>query len=121
MLLSLLAVVFISNTLSMQGIIRGAGGLSGNILIQPLAFIIYFVAAVAETNRAPFRSSRGGERTYRRFSTPSTQVWVFSLFVLGEYTNMFFVCSIATVVFFGRMVPDLLSPSTPIRGSSGSF
>lgn len=99
MLLSLLAVVFISNTLSMQGIVKAQGPV-WNILVQPLAFIIYFVAAIAETNRAPFDLPEAESELTAGFHTEYSGMG-FSLFVLGEYTNMFFVCSIATVVFLG--------------------
>jgi len=99
MLLSLLAVVFISNTLSMQGIIENQGAF-WNIFKQPLAFIIYFVAAIAETNRAPFDLPEAESELTAGFHTEYAGM-SFSLFVLGEYTNMFFVCTIATVLFLG--------------------
>ncbi|MGM0419138.1 MAG: complex I subunit 1/NuoH family protein, partial [Thermodesulfobacteriota bacterium] len=52
-LLSLLSVVFVVNSFSLGDIV-GFQGKIWFIVLQPLAFLIYFVSSVAETNRAPF-------------------------------------------------------------------
>ncbi|MCA1554020.1 MAG: NADH-quinone oxidoreductase subunit H, partial [Chloroflexi bacterium] len=51
--LALVSVLLIAGTLSLGEIVRAQGGL-WFIVLQPLSFIIYFICAVAETNRAPF-------------------------------------------------------------------
>src|SRR3989441_4907188 len=55
--LSLIGVILISGTLDLYSIVEqqsGWYGLQWNILYQPLAFILYLIAAIAETNRVPF-------------------------------------------------------------------
>ncbi len=98
-LLSLLSVVLMTNTYSMQGIVEAQDGV-WFLLFQPLAFIIYFIAGLAETNRAPFDLPEAESELTAGFHTEYSG-FGFSLFVIAEYANMFLVCSIATVLFLG--------------------
>jgi NADH:ubiquinone oxidoreductase subunit H len=58
--LSIISVILITGTLSLRGIAEGQAGTwlgfipQWNVFLQPLGFIIFFVCALAETNRAPF-------------------------------------------------------------------
>ena len=99
MLISLLAIVFMTNTFSLKGIAEAQSPV-WFIILQPLAFLIYLVAMVAETNRAPFDLPEAESELTAGFHTEYSGM-SFSLFVLGEYANMFIVCSIATVFFLG--------------------
>ncbi len=99
MLLSLLSVVLMANTLSLKGIVLAQHPV-WYVVCQPLAFIIYFVAGLAETNRAPFDLPEAESELTAGFHTEYSGM-SFSLFILAEYTNMFFVCSIAVVLFLG--------------------
>jgi NADH-quinone oxidoreductase subunit H len=99
MLLSLLSVVFMANTLSMKGIVLAQSPV-WYVVLQPVAFLIYFVAGMAETNRAPFDLPEAESELTAGFHTEYSGMG-FSLFILAEYTNMFFVCSLAVVLFFG--------------------
>lgn len=99
MLLSLLSVAFMTNTFSLQGIVEAQQGF-WFILVQPVAFLIYFVAAVAETNRAPFDLPEAESELTAGFHTEYSGM-AFSFFMLAEYANMFTCCAIATVLFLG--------------------
>ena len=99
MLLSLLSVVLMTNTLSMRGIVLAQHPV-WYIVVQPIAFLIYFISGLAETNRAPFDLPEAESELTAGFHTEYSGM-SFSLFVLAEYTNMFFVCSIAVVLFLG--------------------
>ncbi len=99
MLLSLLSVVLMTNTLSMKGIVLAQGRI-WYVVVQPVAFLIYFVAGLAETNRAPFDLPEAESELTAGFHTEYSGMG-FSMFFLAEYTNMFFVCSLAVVLFFG--------------------
>jgi len=99
MLLSLLSVVLIDNTLSMRGLVQAQGAI-WNVIVQPVAFLIYFVAGMAETHRAPFDLPEAESELTAGFHTEFSGM-AFSFFFLAEYTHMFFVASIAVVLFLG--------------------
>ncbi len=98
-LLSMLAVILMANTFSLKEIV-GAQQNIWFIALQPLAFIIYIISGVAETNRAPFDLPEAESELTAGFHTEYSGMG-FSLFFLGEYTNMFTVASVATVLFLG--------------------
>ncbi|MFZ0482734.1 MAG: NADH-quinone oxidoreductase subunit NuoH [Desulfobacterales bacterium] len=98
-LLSLLAVVLMCNTFSLKEIV-GAQQNIWFVFLQPVAFIIYVVAGLAETNRAPFDLPEAESELTAGFHTEYSGMG-FSLFFIGEYTNMFIVASVATVLFLG--------------------
>jgi NADH-quinone oxidoreductase subunit H len=98
-LLSMLAVVLMTNTFSLKEIV-GAQQNIWFIVLQPLAFMIYIISGVAETNRAPFDLPEAESELTAGFHTEYSGMG-FSLFFLGEYTNMFTVASVATVLFLG--------------------
>ena len=98
-LLSMLAIILMTNTLSLKEIV-GAQQKIWFVLLQPLAFIIYIISGIAETNRAPFDLPEAESELTAGFHTEYSGMG-FSLFFLGEYTNMFTVASVATVLFLG--------------------
>ncbi|VFQ45750.1 NADH-quinone oxidoreductase subunit NuoH [Desulfoluna butyratoxydans] len=98
-LLSLLSVVLITNTFSMQGIVAAQGKV-WFVLIQPVACLIYLISATAETNRAPFDLPEAESELTAGYHTEYSG-FGFSLFMIAEYGNMFIVCAVATVLFFG--------------------
>jgi len=98
-LLSMLAVILMANTFSLKEIVEAQQKI-WFILLQPLAFIIYIISGVAETNRAPFDLPEAESELTAGFHTEYSGMG-FSLFFLGEYTNMFTVASVATVLFLG--------------------
>lgn len=102
MLLSVLAVVFITGTLNLSDIVAKQGAWPWEWLAatQPLAFIIYFVCAVAETNRAPFDLPEAESELTAGFHTEYSGMG-FGLFFLAEYANMIVVCGVATALFLG--------------------
>ncbi len=69
-----------------------------------LAFFIYFVAGVAETNRNPFDLPEAESELVSGFNTEYSGV-KFAFFFLGEYTAMIIISCVAVTVFFGGWLP----------------
>jgi NADH-quinone oxidoreductase subunit H len=101
--LSLIGVILLAGTLDLQKIVEmqsrwhGAGWF---IVLQPLGFIIYFIAAIAETNRVPFDLPEAETELVAGFHTEYSAM-KFALFFLAEYINMLTVSMLATTLFLG--------------------
>jgi NADH-quinone oxidoreductase subunit H len=107
--LSLMGVFLISQSLSLREImVQQQANLQLGplvlpnwfILSQPLAFVIFLIAAVAETNRAPFDLPEAETELISGFHTEYS-AFRFSFYFLGEYINMIIVSMFAAVLFLG--------------------
>ena len=110
LLLSVLAVAFSSGSLNLSTLVRQQGGWpwQWNVSTQPLAFLVYFLCAVAETNRAPFDLPEAESELTAGFHTEYSGM-AFGLFFLAEYANMIVVCALATALFLGGWKGPLFS------------
>ncbi len=102
LLLAALAVVLQEGSLNLSTLAAGqAGGvLSWNVFRQPVAFLVFFIAAVAETNRAPFDLPEAESELTAGFHTEYSGMG-FGLFFVAEYTYMTVVCAVAATLFLG--------------------
>lgn len=102
LLLSVLCVAFTCGSLSFVDITASQtrGLLSWNVFSQPLAFLIFFVSALAETNRAPFDLPEAESELTAGFHTEYSGMG-FGLFFLAEYSYMIVVSAVASVLFLG--------------------
>lgn len=99
--LALMGALMFSKTLSMYSIVEAqAKDQMWYVFYQPLGFIIYFISALAETNRAPFDLPEAESELTGGFHTEYSG-FRFSLYFIGEYTSMFVVSSIAVTLFLG--------------------
>ncbi|MCZ6491564.1 MAG: NADH-quinone oxidoreductase subunit H [Acidobacteria bacterium] len=93
--------LMVAGTLSMQEIVRAQQEQHvWFIFYQPLAFCIYAVAAMAETNRSPFDMPEAESEIVAGYHTEYSG-FRFSLYFLAEYTNIVIVSSIAVTLFLG--------------------
>ncbi len=97
--LSLLGVVMITGSLSLLDIVAAQASV-WNIFWQPLGFLLYLIAGVAETNRAPFDLPEAETELVAGYHTEYSGM-KFALFFMAEYINMVTVSSIATTMFLG--------------------
>jgi NADH-quinone oxidoreductase subunit H len=105
--LALIGVLMLSNTLNLNEIAKSQSGLHWNIFYQPLGFIIFFVASLAELNRAPFDLAEAEPELVGGYHTEYSGM-KFGLFYLAEYANMLATSAIiATLYFGGWQVPFL--------------
>src|SRR5205814_1766798 len=103
--LALIGVILQSGTLDLYRLVElqsGHLGVTGwNLIwVQPLDFIIYLIAAIAETNRVPFDLPEAETELVAGFHTEYSAM-KFALFFLAEYVNMFTVSMLATTLFLG--------------------
>ena len=99
--LTLVSVILMSGTLSMVGIVNAQyNSRVWFAFVQPLAFVIFFIGGLAETNRAPFDLPEAEQELTGGFHTEYSGMR-FALFFLAEYANMIVVSSVATTLFFG--------------------
>src|SRR5918997_106529 len=108
--LSLIGVILLAGTLDLARIVEMQSGWHGFrwfIFFHPLGFVIYMIAAIAETNRVPFDLPEAETELVAGFHTEYSAM-KFALFFLAEYINMFTVAMLATTLFLGGWyVPGL--------------
>lgn len=101
--LALIGVILIASTLDLFTIVEqqsGWYGMQWNILYQPIGFILYLIAAIAETNRVPFDLPEAETELVAGFHTEYSSI-KFLLFFNAEYINMITVSMLATTLFLG--------------------
>ncbi len=97
----LVSMTVAAGTMSMVGIVNAQYNQGvWYLFAQPLAFFIYFVGGLAETNRAPFDLPEAEQELTGGFHTEYSGMR-FALFFLAEYANMIVVSSVATTLFLG--------------------
>jgi NADH-quinone oxidoreductase subunit H len=109
--LSLVSVLLMTRSLSMVEIVQRQERIHIWFVFPGLlAFFLYFVSGVAETNRNPFDLPEAESELVSGFNTEYSGV-KFAFFFLGEYTAMIIISCVAVTVFFGGW----LSPFPSIR------
>ncbi len=103
--LSLVSVLLMTRSLSLVEIVRRQEATQLWFVFPGLiAFFIYFVSGVAETNRNPFDLPEAESELVSGFNTEYSGV-KFAFFFLGEYTAMIIISCVAVTVFFGGWLP----------------
>jgi NADH-quinone oxidoreductase subunit H len=102
---SLLSGLMVAGTLSMQGIIKAQQErhiwfIFENYGFMIVPFVVYIIAATAETNRAPFDLPEAESELVAGFHTEYSG-FRWALYFLAEYANIFVVSSVAVTLFWG--------------------
>jgi len=104
--LSIIAIVMLSETLSMRQIAESQAGYwwgflpQWNIFLQPLGFLIFFTCALAECNRAPFDLPECETELVGGYHTEYSSMKL-GFFLFAEYINMFISSAVIATIFFG--------------------
>jgi NADH-quinone oxidoreductase subunit H len=104
--LSFAAVIMMAGSLSLGEIVDQQDGYwfgvipRWYIVLQPLGFLIFLIAGVAETNRAPFDFPEAEQELVAGYHTEYSSM-SFALFFLAEYVNMVTVSAVAADLFLG--------------------
>ncbi|HET9055721.1 MAG TPA: NADH-quinone oxidoreductase subunit NuoH [Chitinophagaceae bacterium] len=98
--IAIIALMFITGTLSLKGIVEQQMNHTWNIIYQPIGFLVFFVCALAECNRTPFDLPEAeNELNFGYHQEYSSMKLGFYLF--AEYINMFISGVVMATLFFG--------------------
>jgi NADH-quinone oxidoreductase subunit H len=118
--MSVLGVALLSGTLNLERIVemQAQGGLlAWNVWTQPLAWLIFFTSALAESNRLPFDLSECEQELVGGYHTEYSAM-KFALFFLGEYTHVITTSFLTAILFFGGWhFPWIATPESAYTGA----
>ena len=106
--LAVLAVVMMANSLSLVDIVH-AQAHRWFIVTQPLAFLLFLIAGLAETNRAPFDLPEAEQELIAGYQTEYGG-FAFAMFYLGEYVGVITMGALSATLFLGGWQGPLLPP-----------
>src|SRR5437764_1309276 len=98
--LALVGVVIVGRSLSLDDLVDRQTRSVPFVLLQPLGFLLYLIAAVAEVNRAPFDLPEADTELVAGYHTEYTGMR-FAMFFIAEYVNMITISALAATLFFG--------------------
>jgi NADH-quinone oxidoreductase subunit H len=114
--LALGGVLVLASSLSLTEIVNHQSGTwfgfipRWYIFLQPVGFVVFMMAGVAETNRAPFDFPEAEQELVAGYHTEYSSMR-FAMFFLAEYINMVTVAAVATSLFLGGWHGPLLPES----------
>jgi NADH-quinone oxidoreductase subunit H len=117
---ALVCVLLAAQSMNLGDIVRGQKSDYGMfgwywIPLFPM-FVVYFIAGVAETNRAPFDLAEGESEIVAGFHVEYSGMG-FALFFLAEYANMILIAALTSVMFLGGWLPPFnIAPFTWVPG-----
>jgi NADH-quinone oxidoreductase subunit H len=106
MLLSLAGILMVFGTIDLNEMVREQGELlwgflpKWGIFVQPVAFILFFTAAIAETKRAPFDMPEADSELVAGYFTEYSSM-KFAIFSLGEFIAVITVAALMSTMFLG--------------------
>lgn len=107
MLITVITMTMITGTLNLNEIVAQQPDISQWYIfrftaspLMPVAFLIFFICSLAETNRAPFDLGEAESELVAGFHTEYSSMG-FGLFFMGEYANIVIGSSLAVILFLG--------------------
>jgi NADH-quinone oxidoreductase subunit H len=96
----IITIVMMTGSLSLRDITESQHGMNWNVFYQPVCFIVFFICALAELNRAPFDLAECESELIGGYHTEYGSMKL-GFFLFGEYVSMFISSAIISILFFG--------------------
>jgi NADH-quinone oxidoreductase subunit H len=104
----IISVLLCVGSLNLSKIVLAQKGLWFCVPLLPM-FVIFFISALAETNRAPFDLPEAEAELVAGYNVEYSSM-TFALFFLGEYANMILMSAMTTILFLGGWLPPVSVP-----------
>ncbi len=101
--LVIISVLLVTGSLNLTEIVTAERSLTAQLLLLPM-LVVFFISALAETNRAPFDLPEGESELVGGFNVEYSSM-TFALFFLAEYANMILMSALITILFLGGWYP----------------
>jgi NADH-quinone oxidoreductase subunit H len=113
--LIIISVLLCAGSLNLSKIVLAQESIWYIIPLFPV-FLMFFISALAETNRAPFDLPEAEAELVAGYNVEYSAMG-FALFFLGEYANILMMCALTTILFLGGWLPPIaILPFTLIPG-----
>ena len=115
--LSVIGVIMVTGSLRLTDVVVHQSGWMWNMILQPVGFVTFVVAAFAETNRAPFDLPEAEPELVGGYHTEYSS-FKFALFFLAEYANMITASAVIVTLYLGGwQVPYLELLNLPVAAT----
>ena len=101
--ISAITIIMLSGGLGLNDIVKAQHGMNWNIFYQPVCFLVFFICALAETNRAPFDLPECESELIGGYHTEYSSMKL-GLFLFAEYVAMFVSSALISILFFGDYI-----------------
>ncbi len=98
--ISLIALLFLTGTLSLKEMVLQQQAGHWNIIYQPLGFLIFIICAFAECNRTPFDLAEAESELIGGYHTEYSSMKL-GFYLFAEYINMFISSAVMATLYFG--------------------
>ncbi|AST93735.1 MULTISPECIES: NADH-quinone oxidoreductase subunit NuoH [Sutcliffiella] len=104
LVMSVIGIILLTGSLNLNDIVLMQGETAWFIILQPVGFLIFLIASVAELNRTPFDLPEAESELVAGYHVEYSGFrWAF--FMLAEYVYLFAMAALTTVLFFGGWLP----------------
>lgn len=104
LVMSVLGVILLTGSLNLNDIVAQQDETAWFILLQPVAFVVFFIASIAELNRTPFDLPEAENELVAGYHVEYSG-FRWASFMLAEYVYLFAMSALTTVIFLGGWLP----------------